>query len=619
MTATITGLATFAMAFFVYVLTLCPTVYVEGSGELIGAVYGLGTPHPTGYPLFCLSGRLIALLLPFASPAYEINMASALFAAAACGALAHMLQERGVQAWVALATGLIFAFSRTYWSQAVIAEVYGQALLLVVLVMAQALRASERRNLRNLLLLGWLMGMGLTAHLMQVLVWPGIVALLVWRWPGLLRQPLMLCKGILAVVGGYSLVAYLPLRNGSGAGFHWDPIGDPVALWHHLSGSQYRTSFFSLPLEGMVLNAERWLAQVGGEFHLLLLPISIWGLVAAWRLDRSALVVICGAIGCNLFAALNYHRDPNGLPVFYLLSLAGLAVLLGMGFGDLVRRVGRYNCPKILIPVCAIAVSVVLTDHYAASDRSQNWVADRYGRDILADLPRGAILIAEGDDAAFILDYLLRIEGLRPDIALYNRVGRGTDLLRWEEHELPEKEQNLLRFRREGEMARKGQPLFYLVARRAPLTGWTFAPEGLVYRLQAVADRPTTTEHQIEMGNAMDAGLHRDPWVRKIQSNYWFMAGEQRQWASDQPGAIAAYEQAAALAYDSRSTRFNVALKLYKNKKLERAVEHALAAAAIDPWKADPYQLLAHIRRRQNRLDEARKLLKKAGELRREP
>ena len=487
MTAAITGLITFATAFFVYVLTLCPTVYVEGSGELIGAVYGLGTPHPTGYPLFCLSGRLIALLLPFASPAYEINMVSALFAAAACGALAHMLQERGVQAWVALATGLIFAFSRTFWSQAVVAEVYGQALLLVVLVMAQALRAGERRSLRDLLLLGWLMGMGLTAHLMQVLVWPGLVALLIWHWPGLLRQPLVLFQGLLAVVGGYSLVAYLPLRNGRGAGFHWDPLGDPAALWHHLSGGQYRASFFSLPLEGMILNAERWLWQVGGEFHLLLLPISIWGLGAAWRLDRSALVVTGGAIGCNLLAALNYHRDPNGLPVFYLLSLAGLAVLFGIGFGDLVRRAGRYSRPKILIPVCAIAVAAVLRGHYPASDRSQNRVADRYGRDILADLPRGAILIAEGDDAAFMLDYLLRIEGLRPDVALYNRVGRGTDLLQWEEHELPEKEQNLLRFRREGELAKQGRPLFYLVPRQVPLQGWIFAPEGLVYHLRAAA------------------------------------------------------------------------------------------------------------------------------------
>ena len=43
---------------------------------------------------------------------------------------------------------------------------------------------------------------------------------------------------------------------------------------------------------------------------------------------------------------------------------------------------------------------------------------------------------------------------------------------------------------------------------------------------------------------------------------------------------------------------------------------HAQVAAEIDPWKADPYQLMAHIRRKQGRNGEVRELLKKAGELR---
>ena len=46
--------AAWLSALVVYLLTLCPTVYVEGSGELIGAVHFLGTAHPTGYPLFSL-------------------------------------------------------------------------------------------------------------------------------------------------------------------------------------------------------------------------------------------------------------------------------------------------------------------------------------------------------------------------------------------------------------------------------------------------------------------------------------------------------------------------------------------------------------------------------------
>jgi len=86
-----------------------------------------------------------------------------------------------------------------------------------------------------------------------------------------------------------------------------------------------------------------------------------------------------------------------------------------------------------------------------------------------------------------------------------------------------------------------------------------------------------------------------------------------------EPLDLAAYEQAAALAFDSRTTRFNVALKLFEVGELDRAMSHAEAAAAIDPWRPTPYRLMARIEREQGHYDEARHWQKKAGELQRVP
>ena len=45
----------------VYVLTLCPTVYVEDSAEFATAAAVFGVPHPPGYPLYTLLAGLFGL------------------------------------------------------------------------------------------------------------------------------------------------------------------------------------------------------------------------------------------------------------------------------------------------------------------------------------------------------------------------------------------------------------------------------------------------------------------------------------------------------------------------------------------------------------------------------
>ena len=56
--ATLLGIGVFA----VYAAGACPTIYVGDSGELVTAVHLLGIPHPTGYPLYVLLGKLWTLL-----------------------------------------------------------------------------------------------------------------------------------------------------------------------------------------------------------------------------------------------------------------------------------------------------------------------------------------------------------------------------------------------------------------------------------------------------------------------------------------------------------------------------------------------------------------------------
>ena len=180
----VTAMAVFGLSFASYLVTLCPGVYTEGAGELIGATYLLGTPHPTGYPLFVLLGRVIALLLPLSPAALEINLASALLAALAAATVSGLLASRGVGRVGCLVGGLALAWGQVYWSQAVIAEVYGLFVGVTVLALTAALAAVDRPTTRRLLLAGYLCGMAVTTHLQAVLAMPVILCLMLrslWR------------------------------------------------------------------------------------------------------------------------------------------------------------------------------------------------------------------------------------------------------------------------------------------------------------------------------------------------------------------------------------------------------------------------------------------------------
>jgi tetratricopeptide (TPR) repeat protein len=606
----------FVLSFLVYIKTLCPTVYVEGTGELIGAAHFLGTAHPTGYPLFCLFGRLFSAFLPFGEVAYKINLATACSGALATAALSAFLRWRSCHPWTALAVGLAFGFSSTFWSQVVVAEVYGLSTFAIMVVMGVGIKAAESRDERSFILLFYLMGLGLTTHLSQVLVWPGLALLLAWRWPELRHCPGMLGKALLALGGGYSIVFYLPLRSGRGPGFHWGPLDNLDQLWAHLSGAVYRSSFLAMPWEGAALNAERWGAQMLEEFSLLLAVLPIWGIWVAWQRDRSSLLAAGTAVLMNLVAAWNYHRDPNGLGVFFLLSILGMALFLGFALDDVGRRLARVLGEAGRVVAGTLVVLVVLVGNYEKSDRSQNWIPYQYGREILQGLPENAVLVAEGDDASFLLDYLKRVEGMRPDVDLYNRIGRGTDLLRDREYLLAPARQNALRARREGHLILAGgRPIYYLVPRRSPLDDYTFFPVGLCYQVRPKQAHADSANGYIDFENARNADLYRDPWVRKIQSNYWFMLGERQRRQGQKVWALQAYEKAAEIAYDSRTVHFNVALMYFKNNQLNEAVRHLKEALKIDPWQLDPYRLMAKVLRQQGNYREAEKLLKRARDL----
>src|SRR3989338_6090208 len=148
------------VSFFIYLLTLCPTVDVGDAGELIAAAYTLGIPHPPGYPLYCILGKLFTFI-PIGSIAYRTNMMSAFFAAACAGTVYLILRLKEIRKAASAVSAFLLAFSSMFWSQAVISEVYAMNAFFVSATFFILALWEKTRKTKYLYLFSFFFGLGI--------------------------------------------------------------------------------------------------------------------------------------------------------------------------------------------------------------------------------------------------------------------------------------------------------------------------------------------------------------------------------------------------------------------------------------------------------------------------
>jgi hypothetical protein len=128
--------AVFGLTLARYNPTLTPSLsYSSPDGnEPVTICYRLGLAHPSCYPLFtCL--RSCFTFFPIGDVAHRINLMSAVLGAGSVVLLYAIARLVEISRLLDAFSALFFAFSRTSWSHAVIAEVYAPNLLVVALTL----------------------------------------------------------------------------------------------------------------------------------------------------------------------------------------------------------------------------------------------------------------------------------------------------------------------------------------------------------------------------------------------------------------------------------------------------------------------------------------------------
>ncbi|HEY8152813.1 MAG TPA: DUF2723 domain-containing protein, partial [Myxococcota bacterium] len=392
-----------ALLFAVYAAGACPTIYVGDSGELVTAVHLLGIPHPTGYPLYVLLGKLWTLLVPFGSIAWRMSLFSAACGAAACAALFYFLR-RGLRLdrMAALLAALLLAFAPSFWAEANVQRVYTLNALFVVLGVQAAWRWHQQRTGARLALAAFVCGLGATNHTFLAVEGLAIGVFALATEPALLRRPREILGAVAAGFAGLLPYLYLPLRSRADPRLDW---GDPETLDRFLAVVLRRDFWGRAWLE-----SPGDLATIAADWARSLFLESAWAgpglaalaIVAARRKSWPVLLPVLVMLA-NL-GAVALHGSRSDLFIwhrYYIPSYAMLALLAGLGTQVLIERLPR---AARLLPLAA-AVFLLATG-WSAFDRSRYRVAEAFAEEVLRSLPPGAHLSASDDNILFTLLYL---------------------------------------------------------------------------------------------------------------------------------------------------------------------------------------------------------------------
>jgi len=554
--AIVLGLATFS----IYSLGACRTIYVGDSGELVAAVHTLGIPHPSGYPLYVLLGKLWTLLIPAGSIAFRMSLFSAVCAAAAVSGLYLLGRRLELTAPTALFSSLLLAFSPSFWSQANIQRVYSLNALFLVMALSLAVAWFQKRDSRWLVAALFVAALGATNHtymgifLLALAIFAGITE------PGLLRRPRVLVASALSVVLGLLPYLYLPLRSRTNPRLDWgNPETIRATLDVILRREAWERAWIESPVDLLIIAGDL-LRQIGAELYLLGAILATLGMFRARKRGWPLLLLLLAALGNFLTMAL--HGSRSDLFIwhrYYIPTFIVFALLAGLGLEVVRERLSsRFAAAALVLPMVMLLVG------YPQFDRSRYRVAEDFSRTLLSTLPPGAHLSASDDNILFVLIYLQLVEGVRPDVDLVLQGVGGADL-------------QPLRFEPDSE------PLYFTHHPNWQISALQIAGTGMAFKIQrSGAPLPELVIPKTELDGELDSGVPKDYLTQNLVGHFHYMLAvtfELRDW----PKAEQEFAKARRAAPSNDVLFYNLGLIYRRNGLLDRSLAAFERSNEINP------------------------------------
>jgi hypothetical protein len=433
--ALLLGLAFSFLFFLLYLFTLAPDILPADSGEFQVVATNLGVAHPPGFALYTMLAHLMTRLPVGPSPAYRVNLLSAITSALTLVIVyiaVFSLTKRHLASLVAV---IALGTATTFWAQATTANIRSLSALFTAAIFTLLLAINKSAHLadektgvriadRYLFLFAFLFGLGITHHASLVFMGFIFIIFILLVDPGLLRSPRRWWRPFLAFLLGLLPLLYLVLRASSGARGAAPELATWPGFLEHVLALGFRGDLFTY-LEPALL-WER-LGIMGNVLTFQFEPILIIGIALGFLLllwhDRRLAFLLGGAFLVHTFITATY-RAPQTVE-YMLPAYVPLALLLGYAAGQSTRLwtiagSGRFRqtLQPLLLSILLITSFWQLSRHYSSFRQLHFYKTARdYAQPLLLEAPDNSVILADWHWVT-PLWYLQEVEGLRQDVSI---------------------------------------------------------------------------------------------------------------------------------------------------------------------------------------------------------
>ncbi len=620
-----------AIAQIIYTITLAPTVTSEDSGEFIAAAYTFGVAHPPGFPLWCIIAKLFCMI-PSSSPAWNVNLMSAIFGSLTAGLVYILCIQLSAKRLPAIGASLCLAFSRRFWSQAVIAEVYTLNTVLFCAMLICIFLWAQKKKDKYLYLASLFFGLGLTNHYMLTLLVIPPIFFYIFQRDRKIYQKLRLV-GLCALIASACLLVYmyLPIAASGDPPMNWGNPSSWPSFVKHVTRTQYRTLELSAKVSGStkLLFIGHFLVLFWTQFTpYILLPFVFLGWIYLRNLPRERLL-LTGMFLFNTFLLLLILKftfegeNISRVEEYYLSAYICAAIVIAGGLSRLPKMFTSPAAKQAALAFSLVAPLFPLLTHWRNNNMSNYYLAYDYNHAILQSLEKDAIYFQAGDYNAFPCIYLQAVEGLRPDVILADTTGRLSRRARSYVKALNSQIDPDNKIETQAEVIAKGSRPVYFTAKSdiKELNRYGLDPWGMVYKVRPKTEKPVGPpkgffESKPLRNISEETSL--DDMGESIISSYYLMRAETLMVEGNQGEAIKNYRLAADYAGSTKEGLNTIGGTCAERGLPEEAENLFRRASRLYPGYLTARRNLARLLETQGRIGEALAVYKELAEFERD-